>query len=376
MQSGQFIIKGQYLDSTIKGTLENLNKSLATSEKLEAVSLNDVLFYDPQIYVEPLSEMFYEKLESSLRNSIVFKSGNRREVTFNQLWGSVHNSRSEHREDKNYQKLYTSVKKSIIEMIKRWFYKTRIAVIRGLEDKADPLSSGIIRDLSGNHSLRTARTALVGQLDTRSFSMNGHQGTQLNLGLPLFVQLKGSVDGGKSTDATTGSVAYRLGNTVIGAIQAYANSGNGFGLDGRQLETSVVASHSFGNFFVEGQLGAVSAKEVQFKDWSGVRSQVTLGYDFDTVSPFVQLTHRDFGDRTDTAAYAGVEMDLSEFKIPEATFSTHLLTKVGHHSMNGFSGSVEWSGSLTLNSGIAFTTHLTLGSPSESNAGFTVSFSQ
>ena len=233
-------------------------------------------------------------------------------------------------------------------------------------------TEAVPEDSSSSVSLRAGRLGASG-LDATALTLNGVSGNRVDLGLPLFVQLKGSVDGGKSTTGTTGVVAYRLGNTVIGAVQAYANSGEGFGSDSRQLEISVVASHSFGGFFVEGQLGAVSANNVHTADWSGVRSQVTLGYDFDTVSPFVQLTHRDFGDRTDTAAYAGVEMDLSEFKIPEATFNTHLLTKVGHHSMNGFSGSVEWSGSLTLNSGVSFSTNLGLDTVAGSAAKFNIS---
>ena len=252
------------------------------------------------------------------------------------------------------------------------------------------LSANVPKDLSSNVSLRTARTALTGQLDARAFSLNGHQGTQLNLGLPLFVQLKGSVDGGKSTDATTGSVAYRLGNTVIGAIQAYANSGNGFGLDGRQLETSVVASHSFGGFFVEGQLGAVSANNVHTADWSGVRSQVTLGVDTQFVSPFIQVAYRQL-DRNhtyalnDTAAYVGLDVEVAGLTMDAYRMDTRLLTKVGvgskdwtHGSkavgsITGFEGSVEWSGSLTLNSGVSFSTNLGLDTVAGSAAKFNIS---
>jgi hypothetical protein len=89
------------------------------------------------------------------------------------------------------------------------------------------------------------------------------------------------------------------------------------------------------------------------------------------VSPFVQVTHRDFGDKTDTTTYAGLEVDLSELKADTYSFSTHLLTKVGHHSVYGMTGTVEWSGSLTLTSGLSFTTNLTLGTTAEPSAGLT-----
>lgn len=241
------------------------------------------------------------------------------------------------------------------------------------EFKKDPFfkqffEPATLPDGSGSVSLLSARKGSTG-VDAVSLSVNGVAGSHVDLRLPLYVQLKGSVDHGKSTNLTTGTVAYKVGNTVVGTIQSYANSGAGVGTDGRQLETSLVASHSFGPVFLEGQLGSVSATEVRFKDWSGVRSQITLGVDTAWGSPFVQVTHRDFGDKIDTAAYAGFEMDLSELKAESYTFSTHLLTKVGHHSVYGITGAVEWSGSLNLSSGLSFTSHLTLGTAAEPSAG-------
>jgi hypothetical protein len=241
--------------------------------------------------------------------------------------------------------------------------------------KADPFfkqffEPAALSDGSGSVSLLSARKGST-VVDTVALNVNGMSGSHVDLGLPLYVQLKGSVDHGKSTNLTTGTVAYKLGNTVVGAIQSYANSGTGFGSEGRQLETSVVASHSFGSFFIEGQLGSVSATDVRFKDWSGVRSQVTLGVDTQWMSPFVQLTHRDFGNTTDTATYAGFEVDISELNADTYAFSTHLFTKVGHHSVYGMTGTVEWSGSLTLTSGVSFTTNLSLGTMAEPSAGLT-----
>jgi hypothetical protein len=194
------------------------------------------------------------------------------------------------------------------------------------------LSASIARDVSGNVSLRQARTATTGLVDARAFNMNGTSGQSIELGLPLFVQLKGDVSSAKSTDAATGSVAYRLGNTVIGAIQGYANSGAGFGTDSRQLETSVVASHSFGSFFVEGQIGSVSANDVHISDWSGVRSQVTLGLDTEFVSPFVQLTHRQLDrsglDLNETTAHVGLDMDIAKLAADTYSVDTRLLAKL------------------------------------------------
>lgn len=221
----------------------------------------------------------------------------------------------------------------------------------------------------------SALAALKGKsgVDATQLMVNGVSGSQVDLGLPMYVQLKGSVDQGKSTNGMTGLVAYKLGNSVLGVVQSYANSGTGFTTDSRQLETSVIAAHSFGLIFVEGQFGSVSTSDVNFNNWSGARSHVRLGIDTPFGAPFVQLTHRDFGHTSDTAGYVGFEIATTEFKADTYAFSTSLLTKVGHHSVHGATGSIDWTAGLNLNSGVAFTTNLTLGSAAESKATLNLS---
>jgi hypothetical protein len=270
------------------------------------------------------------------------------------------------------------------------FFPELMPINDGAAPSAAALSAGIVRDISSNVSLRQARTAENGSFNGSNFKMNGVAGQSVELGLPLFVQLKGNVSSAKATEATTGSVAYRLGNTVIGAIQGYANSGAGFGTDSRQLETSVVASHSFGSFFIEGQIGSVSATEVHNSNWSGLRSQVTLGLDTEFVSPFVQLTHRQLDrsgvlDLNETTAYVGLDMEVAKLAADTYSVDTRLLAKAGYGSKDwsagsktlgstaGFSGVVEWSASLNLNSGVAFSSNLALDTTAGSSAGLTVS---
>jgi hypothetical protein len=256
--------------------------------------------------------------------------------------------------------------------------------------RVEELSAAVSRDLSSNVSLRQARTAATGLVDGRAFKLNGALGQSIELGMPLFVQLKGDVSSAKSTEAATGSVAYRLGNTVIGAIQGYANSGAGFSTDSRQLETSVVASHSFGSFFVEGQVGSVSANDIHLSDWSGYRSQITLGLDAEFVSPFVQLAHRQL-DRSgvfnlsETTGYVGLDAEVAKLAADTYSIDTRLLAKAGYGSKNlssnskdlgsttGFSGSVEWSSSLNLNSGVTFSSNLALDTLAGSSAAVNVS---
>lgn len=255
--------------------------------------------------------------------------------------------------------------------------------------QAAGLSAGTLGDISGNVSFRQARTSATGSADLRAFNVNGAAGESIALGMPLFVQLKGDVSSSKATEAATGSVAYRLGSTVIGAIQGYANSGDGFGIEGRQFETSVVASHSFGSLFIEGQLGTVSATDVHSSNWKGMRSQVTLGLDTEFVSPFVQITHRQLDrsglDLNQTTGFVGLDMDVAKLKADSYSVDARLTAKVGYGekawsvkaidlgTTTGFSGSVEWAGSLNLNSGVKFTTNLGLDTVAGSSAAVNVS---
>jgi len=202
--------------------------------------------------------------------------------------------------------------------------------------------------------------------------VNGISGSHVDLGLPMFVQLKGSEDQSKATTGMTGLVAYKVGNSVLGG-QSYANPGTGFNADSRHLESSVIAAHFFGFVFVEGQFGSVSASDVNFQDWSGLRSQVRVGIDTQVETLFLHLTHREFGSMSDSAAYVGFEIANTEFKTDTYAFSTSLLTKVGHHSVQGTTGSIDWTAALNLNSGVAFNIQLTLGSSAESKAALNLS---
>lgn len=230
-------------------------------------------------------------------------------------------------------------------------------------------------DSSGSLALHAGRTGRLG-LDATGLNLHGVQGSYIDLGLPVYIQLKGTVDGHTHTADSQGVVAYRIGNALIGAAHTYANTGVGFGEHGRQSETSVLASYNFGACFVEGQLGHVSVKDVNFKDWSGIRSQLTLGYDFNWGAPFVQAVHRDFGKTTDTAAYAGVELNLSEIKGDTYTFTTNGIFKVGYHSEHNMVGMLELKGSLNLNNGVSFSSSLTLGTLAETTAGLCINLSQ
>jgi hypothetical protein len=220
-------------------------------------------------------------------------------------------------------------------------------------------------DLSGRASTVAGLKGKTG-VDAAQLRVNGVAGSQVDLELPVYVQLAGDVDPSKTTEGVTGLVAYRFGNTAMGAIHSYANASNA-----HHTETSVVAAQSLGNMYIEGQLGTVS-----FEGGSGMRSQVRLGVDISYGMPFVQLTHRDFGSTTETVAYVGLEVSALEYKATDYTMSAQLIAKAGHHSVKGSVGSIEGSAKISFSHGLSVDTQVSLGSNTSSKLSLNVAFEQ
>ena len=80
----------------------------------------------------------------------------------------------------------------------------------------------------------------------------------------------------KETSNTLGSVFYKAGNALFGVARAYANQGNAFDVNGKQLETSAVSTFTLGKAFAEFQSGIVSADKVSGSTWSGSRQAMFL----------------------------------------------------------------------------------------------------
>ncbi len=221
-------------------------------------------------------------------------------------------------------------------------------------------------DISGSTSALNALKGKTG-VDASALRVSGVAGSQqMDLGLPVYVQLKGDVDPSKTTEGVTGLVAYRFGNTAVGAIQSYANES-----ETSHTETSLIAAQALGNMYIEGQLGTVS-----FEGGSGMRSQVRLGVDTSYVMPFVQLTHRDFGALSDTAAYVGLEVSALELKTSDYTFSSQLIAKAGHYSVKGNVGVIEGSAKLSFSHGLSVDTQVSFGSNTSSKLSLNVAFEQ
>lgn len=202
-------------------------------------------------------------------------------------------------------------------------------------------------------------------LNTSLLNLNGFQGTQTPLGLPIYVEFKGVFDDVKATHDLQGSIAYNYHNVTFGVIQTYAKNINSLGLTENHWETALAGSYSLNNLFLEGQVGSILANSHYNKDLVGFRSQLTIGYDFKHISPFIQYIHRSFTDKADHAVYAGVEVNLTEHITESYTLKTQWLFRAGQNSIKGLLTSAEWMTSLDINNGISFAAALCMNEISE-----------
>lgn len=251
------------------------------------------------------------------------------------------------------------------------------------EMAAAGLSSEMPSSSLGLLSYRQARSANPG-LDLHHLTIDGQSMDQsYSLGLPVYVQLKGDLNAVARTGNVSGFVTVNLNGTMIGFAQALANAHD------QHSESSLVMSQSFDNFFAEVQMGVGGIRESLFSGWEGHRYQATLGYDAAYASPFVQLEYRPlsngFNTLDATGVYVGLETDALKVQLPEATFTSRLLAKIGYESSSeklfgeysmkanaGASAYVEWSAGLSVTNGLEFATGFTLGTK---DAGFKVNVS-
>lgn len=107
---------------------------------------------------------------------------------------------------------------------------------------------------------------------------------------------------------------------------------------------------------------------------NGERYQVSMGYDFDAVTPFVQAAVRNLNNINEHAAYVGCELDVMNIVADSYTLSGQLTVKGGYHSFKGVIGSVEGSGAIQLNDGLKIDVALNVAGGEESTAriGFSV----
>lgn len=134
------------------------------------------------------------------------------------------------------------------------FSKEIIESLRHFANSSPSPQSSEVPSLSEKVSLRRARQEGA-SLDFSQLMVNGVAGSQVALSTPMYVQLKGSVEGSKNTEDLTGVAVYKFDNTLVGVIHGYANASSDPHSTLNHNETSAVVSRSFGKAYLEGQGG-------------------------------------------------------------------------------------------------------------------------
>lgn len=275
-----------------------------------------------------------------------------------------------------FAELLKKINEAVLTVLGKSVYFKDLYEIMKSKDKQVKDGRGPLNPTLSPSTLSSSfRKGLTG-VDASQLQINGASPGKIEMALPISINLKGKIDGAKSTAMTSGSAAYKLGNTVFGVVHAYANKGEGFESNSHQFETSVAISQSIGNVFIEGQAGYVGTQQFHTVDMSGNRYQLSIGFDTQYVSPFLQVAYRDFGTISDKAAYIGAEVSIERLKADIYNLDMSLNAKVGRDSKSEFTGSLEWSASLNLNSGVMFKTDMTLGTNEGSTFGLTANLNR
>jgi hypothetical protein len=213
-----------------------------------------------------------------------------------------------------------------------------------------PTPSAETPNLSESVSLRRARQGGA-SADFSQLRANGISGGATPLSLPMYVQLKGDIEGSKTTKGMTGLAVYKLNNTLVGMIHGYANASNNPHTSLSHNESSLVISQSFGQAYLEGQAGFIRSTTNQ-QEVSGQRYQLSAGYDFEHVTPFVQASARDIHNLNERSIQVGCEVEIMRLTTDQYTLSSHMMLKGGYHSLRGSIGSIEGAFELGLHNGV------------------------
>lgn len=240
---------------------------------------------------------------------------------------------------------------------------------RGPKHTVFALSAGTLTS-----NLSRSSRAEQGQVNLTHLKIDGASGGKIPIQRNLNIEVSGEMGTSKATHGIHNTLSYCFGNTTLGLIHAYANLGQGLYAASYQMETSVAVSHSFRNFFLEGQFGRINFNNMNHTSASGAQYQLTAGVDFKYITPFIQLIHRDINGTTQTKEYIGVECDVFKRCGESYSMNTYFKAKVGLSQYNKMEGLLEWVSVLGLKNGIAVEANLKLSSQYMNSAGLYICY--
>lgn len=252
------------------------------------------------------------------------------------------------------------------------------------------LSSGALHTLSSGLTF-AARQHAQG-IDATNLTLNGTSGSNLQLNLPVYLNLAGALSAAKTTENLSATASYYVTpNTSVGIQHTYANAGEGFAATSYQTESNAIISHTFNSVFVEGGFGYVAANQVHAHQVNGTQTYAKVGIDAANgfFSPFVQLTYRNLNQDAEfnlehTGYAIGLDSTLANITTYAYTLTggISLKTTYVHHNWHNLSGAaigntqfvetaLSGNVNLNLNNGISLISHASF-TPTSTSVGFNV----
>lgn len=198
--------------------------------------------------------------------------------------------------------------------------------------------------------------------DTAGLTLAGENGGFIGLNLPIYIKFTGTITDNLTTPNLQTAAQYNLGNMAVGLTHNYANIGNGFNSNASfKSEATFFTTYYANNWFATAHIGGINA-HTHNHAWQAATTALTLGYEHESgIRPFVELHRTQLNDYTQTIGFVGVDLDIAQHAVDSYSMSAKLKAAAGYSlQTQTFTPNLEWHGTLNLNSGVGFTSALTL----------------
>jgi hypothetical protein len=150
---------------------------------------------------------------------------------------------------------------------------------------------------------------------------------------PFSIALKGDWDSTLNANHRSGTLSSKFRSTLLQLQFDYGNKNKKLGHNGSQKEYAVLIAQSFNSFFIEGGAGGILVNSFNNHNWLGYKAQVTLGYDADYLSPFVQIHNVNLANDSiranETIIYLGFDAASTTLNLDSAKVKLNLVGKLG-----------------------------------------------
>lgn len=266
-------------------------------------------------------------------------------------------------EDYNIKPGYVPLKKDTDVIVTDAQIEAWSAIIENELKKDAFFGNALLEDATSGASLRLSRSSRHPHKGLLHVDIPSNEASTV-LNIPLTIQHTGNLFTHNNSALNFNhltSIAYTHKNIVMGVIHANQTVSQHH-LTTQQSESSVAASIQHNKVFLEAQLGYVTNSKMGVLANNGMRSQLTVGYDFQHYTPFIQVISRTLKVNSDLQALAGIEVDFTPQALSSYAITTKATAKIGHNSLSGLTASLTSKLNLHLSNATQLSAALSLAS--------------